>query len=36
EIALRNKWLTAEQVLTEARIMEKTQYGQYLFQLIGK
>ncbi|HAS8352225.1 glucose-1-phosphate thymidylyltransferase RfbA [Morganella morganii] len=36
EIALRNKWLTSEQVMTEAKTMEKTQYGQYLFQLIGK
>ncbi|CAJ0558227.1 glucose-1-phosphate thymidylyltransferase RfbA [Proteus mirabilis] len=36
EIALRNKWLTIEQVLAEAKIMEKTPYGQYLFQLSEK
>ena len=30
EIALRNKWITAEQVLELARPIEKNQYGQYL------
>jgi glucose-1-phosphate thymidylyltransferase len=36
EIAWRKGWLTAEQVLDSARTMEKTTYGQYLMQLVGK
>ena len=36
EIAYRKGWLTSDQVLEQAKILSKTQYGQYLFQLIGK
>lgn len=35
EIAYRNGWLTAEQVLEEAKLLAKTNYGQYLFNLVG-
>ncbi|MBU4682979.1 glucose-1-phosphate thymidylyltransferase RfbA [Cedecea davisae] len=34
EIAFRNNWLTAEQVMDEAKIMAKTLYGQYLMQVV--
>ena len=34
EIAYRHGWLTADQVMSEAKIMEKTLYGQYLIQLV--
>ncbi|EFC6641721.1 TPA: glucose-1-phosphate thymidylyltransferase RfbA [Escherichia coli] len=34
EIAFRNGWLTAEQVLCEAEILSKTQYGKYLKNLV--
>lgn len=36
EIAWRKGWLTAEQVYESAKAMEKTSYGQYLVQLVGK
>lgn len=36
EIAYRNGWLSAEQVLAEAKIMSKTLYGQYLNRMIGQ
>jgi glucose-1-phosphate thymidylyltransferase len=36
EIAFRKGWLSAEQVLESAKTMEKTTYGQYLMQLVGK
>lgn len=36
EIAFRNGWLSAEQVLAEAKIMSKTLYGQYLYRMIGQ
>ncbi|NUU67344.1 glucose-1-phosphate thymidylyltransferase RfbA [Enterobacteriaceae bacterium BIT-l23] len=36
EIAYRNKWLTAEQVLDSAKMLDKTQYGQYLTSLIAR
>lgn len=36
EIAYRNGWLTAEQVLCEAKVMAKTLYGQYLIQLVNQ
>lgn len=35
EIAWRNGWLSTEQVLAEAKIMAKTQYGKYLSNLIS-
>ncbi|MBZ7394698.1 glucose-1-phosphate thymidylyltransferase RfbA [Klebsiella michiganensis] len=34
EIAYRKGWLTKEQVLTQAKILSKTQYGQYLKMLV--
>ncbi|EMX9854760.1 glucose-1-phosphate thymidylyltransferase RfbA [Klebsiella michiganensis] len=34
EIAYRKGWLTKEQVLTQANILSKTQYGQYLKMLV--
>ncbi|HKN02895.1 MAG TPA: glucose-1-phosphate thymidylyltransferase RfbA [Buttiauxella sp.] len=36
EIAYRKGWLTPEQVLDNAKSMDKTSYGQYLMQLVGK
>lgn len=36
EIAHRKGWLSVEQVLDSAKTMEKTSYGQYLIQLVGK
>lgn len=35
EIAYRKGWLTPEQVLDNAKSMDKTLYGQYLIQLVG-
>lgn len=35
EIAFRKGWLTADQVKDIAILMEKTSYGQYLFQLLN-
>ncbi|MDH3000853.1 glucose-1-phosphate thymidylyltransferase [Chelonobacter oris] len=34
EIAWRNKWLTSEQVLMQAKMMSKNEYGQYLLRLV--
>ncbi|CAI1663871.1 glucose-1-phosphate thymidylyltransferase RfbA [Serratia fonticola] len=34
EIAFRNGWLTREQVAEEAKLLEKTLYGQYLAHLV--
>jgi glucose-1-phosphate thymidylyltransferase len=34
EIAYNNRWLTKEQVLSQAEKLKKTGYGQYLYQLI--
>ena len=34
EIAYHNGWLTKEQVLSQAELLKKTGYGQYLFDLI--
>jgi glucose-1-phosphate thymidylyltransferase len=34
EIAYRNGWLTKEQLFSEATTMAKTQYGQYILQLL--
>ncbi|HBJ0984675.1 TPA: glucose-1-phosphate thymidylyltransferase RfbA [Escherichia coli] len=34
EIAYRKGWLTKEQVLSQAKILSKTQYGQYLQMLV--
>lgn len=34
EIAYRKEWLSKEQVAEEARLLSKTQYGQYLAQLL--
>ncbi|VEI18133.1 Glucose-1-phosphate thymidylyltransferase 2 [Serratia plymuthica] len=34
ELAYRKGWLTREQVAEEARLLSKTQYGQYLAQLL--
>ena len=34
EIAFHNGWLTKEQVLSQAELLKKTGYGQYLFQLV--
>ncbi|MCT4712308.1 glucose-1-phosphate thymidylyltransferase RfbA [Enterobacteriaceae bacterium H11S18] len=36
EIAYRKGWLSMEQVLDSAKTMDKTSYGQYLIQLVGK
>lgn len=36
EIAFRKNWLTAEQVLKSAHSMGKTQYGQYLQNIVSK
>ena len=36
EIAYRKGWLTSDQVLDNAKSMDKTSYGQYLMQLVGK
>lgn len=36
EIAYRKGWLTPEQVLDNAKSMDKTLYGQYLIQLVAK
>ena len=33
EIALNNKWLSVDQVLDQAKQIEKTGYGQYLIKL---
>ena len=33
EIAFRNKWITADQLLEQGRVMEKNAYGQYLIEL---
>lgn len=35
EIALRNKWITVEQLHETAKSMEKTNYGQYLMAIAG-
>lgn len=35
EIALRNKWITVEQLQETAKSMEKTNYGQYLMAIAG-
>lgn len=35
EIAYRNSWLTVEQVAEQARRLEKTGYGEYLYNLIN-
>lgn len=34
EIAYRNGWLTKEEVLSQAKILSKTQYGEYLRMLV--
>lgn len=36
EIAYRNAWLSAEEVINEAKNLSKTAYGQYLNRLINK
>jgi glucose-1-phosphate thymidylyltransferase len=36
EIALQNKWLSAEQVRAAGRTLEKTRYGQYLLAISGQ
>ncbi|HEY0210806.1 glucose-1-phosphate thymidylyltransferase RfbA [Acerihabitans sp.] len=36
EIAFNKGWLNKEQVLEEARLMSKTEYGQYLIQIAGE
>lgn len=35
ESALRNKWITPEQMIELAKTMEKTKYGQYLIAIAG-
>lgn len=35
EIAWRNKWITNEQLLTQAEILKKNGYGEYLRRLLG-
>lgn len=35
EIAYSNGWLTKEQILETAKKMIKTEYGQYLYQILG-
>ena len=36
EIAYRNKWLSADQLAIQAKLLKKTAYGQYLKMLIGQ
>ena len=36
EIAFNRGWLNKQQVLEEARLMSKTEYGQYLIQIAGE
>ncbi len=36
EIAYRNKWLSADEIATQADLLHKTAYGQYLKMLIGQ
>lgn len=36
EIALRNKWLSAEGVAAQAERLKKTEYGAYLKRLLNK
>lgn len=36
EIAFNKGWLSKEQVLDEARLMDKTEYGHYLVQIVGE
>ncbi|HXN05656.1 MAG TPA: glucose-1-phosphate thymidylyltransferase, partial [Nitrospiria bacterium] len=36
EIAFDQGFIEADQVLERARILEKTDYGQYLFKIIGE
>lgn len=36
EIAFNKGWLSKEQVLVEAQLMSKTEYGQYLIQIAGE
>lgn len=36
EIAYRKGWMTIDEVLENAKTMDKTSYGQYLIQLVGK
>ncbi|AYH06438.1 glucose-1-phosphate thymidylyltransferase RfbA [Pectobacterium parmentieri] len=36
EIAFRKGWLSRQQVSDEAKVMDKTSYGQYLTQIIAK
>jgi glucose-1-phosphate thymidylyltransferase len=35
ETALRNGWITVDQLLETAQTMEKTNYGQYLIAIAG-
>lgn len=36
ETALRNAWITIDQVLAAAKSMEKTKYGQYLLEIAAE
>jgi len=36
EIAFNRGWLNKQQVLVEAELMRKTEYGQYLIQIVGE
>lgn len=36
EIAFNRNWLSKQQVLAEAQLMSKTEYGQYLIQIAGE
>ena len=36
EIAYRKGWMSVDEVLENAKTMDKTSYGQYLIQLVGK
>ncbi|MFB0713719.1 glucose-1-phosphate thymidylyltransferase RfbA [Buttiauxella noackiae] len=36
EIAYRKGWMSVDEVLESAKTMDKTSYGQYLMQLVGK
>jgi glucose-1-phosphate thymidylyltransferase len=36
EIAFNRNWLSKKQVLAEAQLMSKTEYGQYLIQIAGE
>jgi len=36
EIAFKNNWISKEHLVSQAKTLEKTKYGQYLFQVAGE